>query len=252
MRWWVVLAVPSILSASLLCHGERVRVRRCGRVVPARGPDPARVQHATTALGIARHEASAQRAPASPALDSRATLPEAAFEHEVRDLVAAGYAIERLASLVTDRCDGLVVTPRVNILELRGSMNSQLRAERLLEDLRRVNQGDRELRRHPIADLVSDVDVAPLFQLTQVSVSDESSTPLFGSPEPRQAAWPPKTEVLMKAVRAVFADADCSGYAVNSSEKNRVLLVFADRVTQDEVARYLDDLRAAGRFVNPR
>ncbi len=100
------------------------------------------------------------------------------------------------------------------------------------------------LRIHPVADLTLGLtDFIPP-QITQIGVDEDSETPLFGG-QAEEAPQPYGTiEELMELVRASVSPLtwEEGGGQLNAQGKN--LVVYAPGPVQNNVAKFLDDLRA--------
>jgi len=99
------------------------------------------------------------------------------------------------------------------------------------------------LRIHPVADLTLGLtDFIPP-QITQIGVNEDSETPLFGG-QAEEAPQPYGTiEELMELVRTSVSPATWEeGGQINQQGKN--LVVHAPPEVQNQVAQFLDDLRA--------
>ncbi len=99
------------------------------------------------------------------------------------------------------------------------------------------------LRVHPVADLTLGlVDFIPP-QITQLGVSDDSDTPLFGG-QGEEAPQPYGTiEELMELVRVSVGQGSWEDPAtITAQGKN--LIAYQTAAVQDQIGRFLDDLRS--------
>ncbi len=105
------------------------------------------------------------------------------------------------------------------------------------------------LRIHPVADLTLGlVDYIPP-QITQIGVDEDSETPLFGGQAEETVQQYGSIEELMELVRASVRPSvwEEDGGTLNAQGKNLVIHAPAD--VQQDVARFLDDLRSFGGVV---
>ncbi len=99
------------------------------------------------------------------------------------------------------------------------------------------------LRIHPVADLTLGLtDFIPP-QITQVGVSDDTDTPLFGG-QAEEAPQPYGTiEELMELVRGAVGQGSWEDPATISSQ-GKNLVIYNSPEVQNRVSRFLDDLRS--------
>lgn len=129
----------------------------------------------------------------------------------MRDLVAVGFDIERVALSIENECRRVLVTAHVNVLEVLAPEATQLDVERLLDEKRRT--GPCELRIRPVADLVCTVEEFRALQASlagDVPIGDEPAlagleacAAADGEPEP---ASPFEIDSLVEVIRQTIGD----------------------------------------------
>jgi hypothetical protein len=154
------------------------------------------------------------------------------YQHDVRDLVARGLAVEELALAVESRCGVAHVTPLVNVLETTVSEETHLRIERFLDVRRRI--GPCELRIHPVADLVCTTEELKAMQAEtcrELGIDPD----LFEPVEPSQ---PFAIDSLVDVIWQTMPEG-----IVTISAQSRNLVVLGSLKAQARIAEFLDDLR---------
>lgn len=157
-------------------------------------------------------------------------------QHDVRDLVAMGLAMDEVASRVEHEAGAEKgsVTTRVNVLEVLAPEAIQLRVEHALEERRRI--GTCTLRIHPVADLVMTVQE---YEQLQASLRDSTSLPCDAFEAlPTQ---PFEIESLVDVILQTIGE----GVMTIRPQGNN-LVVLAQPAAQYRIAGFLDDLRSDG------
>ena len=151
------------------------------------------------------------------------------------------------AAEVTLQADSVTVKDAIDLILLQVSAEGAIVFEisgNVVRFLKKENiKRDMALRIHPVADLTLGLtDFIPP-QITLVGVDEDSEAPLFGG-QAEEAPQPYGTiEELVELVRTSVAPAAWEeGGQINPQGKN--LVVYAPPEVQNQVAQFLDDLRA--------
>ena len=157
------------------------------------------------------------------------------------------------AAEITLQAERITVRDALNLLMQQVSAEGEIIYEVVGNVVRFINKSNRKreltLQIHPVADLTMGlVDFIPP-QITELGVNEDSEIPLFGgqTEEPQTAYG--SIEELMELVRASVQPElwEEEGGTLNAQGKN--LVVYAPADVQQDVAQFLDDLRAFGGVV---
>ena len=151
------------------------------------------------------------------------------------------------AAEITVRVDKVTVSDALDLVMAQASAEGAIVYEvvgNVVRFIKKEHQKkDMVLRIHPVADLTLGLtDFIPP-QITQIGVDEDSETPLFGG-QAEEAPQPYGTiEELMELVRSSVSPATWEeGGNINNQGKN--LIIHAPPAVQNQVAEFLDDLRA--------
>jgi tetratricopeptide (TPR) repeat protein len=151
------------------------------------------------------------------------------------------------AAEISIRVDKVTVSDALDLIMAQASAEGEIVYEvvgNVVRFIKKEHQKkDMVLRIHPVADLTLGLtDFIPP-QITQIGVDEDSETPLFGG-QAEEAPQPYGTiEELMELVRSSVSPATWEeGGNINNQGKN--LIIHAPPAVQNQVAEFLDDLRA--------
>ncbi|MHC4162910.1 MAG: hypothetical protein ACYTDU_03565 [Planctomycetota bacterium] len=151
------------------------------------------------------------------------------------------------AAEIAIRVDKVTVSDALDLIMAQASAEGEIVFEvvgNVVRFIKKEHQKkDMVLRIHPVADLTLGLtDFIPP-QITQIGVDEDSETPLFGG-QAEEAPQPYGTiEELMELVRSSVSPGTWEeGGNINNQGKN--LIIHAPPAVQNQVAEFLDDLRA--------
>ncbi|MHC4547203.1 MAG: hypothetical protein ACYTEZ_00365 [Planctomycetota bacterium] len=151
------------------------------------------------------------------------------------------------AAEITLMADKVTVSDALDLVMMQASAEGEIVYEIVGNIVRFIKKEHQKremvLRIHPVADLTLGLtDFIPP-QITQIGVDEDSETPLFGG-QAEEAPQPYGTiEELMELVRgSVSPQTWEEGGQINNQGKN--LVIHAPPTVQNQVAEFLDDLRA--------